>query len=297
MYEFVLRKESGPAAAVCRVDIQELLVTLVICFIAGTGAGIGTGFAGMSAVTVISPLLITFTGASTYEAVGIGLASDILASAVSARTYARHGNIDLKNGLLMLVPVLIMTVIGSLTASYMPDYSMGSLSILLTFLLGARFILKPVKKGKEPRHPNLYRLVILGCGIYIGFVCGFLGAGGGLMMLLILTTVLRYDLKTAVGTSVFIMVFTAAIGSVSHFVFGELPDLTLLIPCVIFTFLWSRLSSRIANRAKPETLNRITGLIMVALAVTTAILRFLNPENSVLADLRDFYDSISNFLQ
>ncbi len=48
------------------------------------GAGLGTGFAGMSAAAVISPMLITFLGMDPYEAVGIALASDVLASAVSA---------------------------------------------------------------------------------------------------------------------------------------------------------------------------------------------------------------------
>ena len=51
------------------------------------------------------------------------------------------------------------------------------------------------------------------CGMLIGFICGFVGAGGGMMMLLILTSVLGYELKTAVGTSVFIMAFTALTGS------------------------------------------------------------------------------------
>ena len=59
---------------------------LLICFVAGIGAGLGTGFAGMSAAAVISPMLITFLGLPAYEAVGIALASDVLASAVSAYT-------------------------------------------------------------------------------------------------------------------------------------------------------------------------------------------------------------------
>ena len=61
----------------------------MICFIAGLGAGLGTGFAGMSAAAVISPMLITFLGLPAYEAVGIALASDVLASAVSAYTYGK----------------------------------------------------------------------------------------------------------------------------------------------------------------------------------------------------------------
>ena len=57
---------------------MHLLYTFFICFLAGIGAGLGTGFAGMSAAAVISPMLITFLGMEPYMAVGIALASDVL---------------------------------------------------------------------------------------------------------------------------------------------------------------------------------------------------------------------------
>lgn len=55
-----------------------MLYKFIICFLAGIGAGLGTGFAGMSAAAVISPMLITFLGMNPYMAVGIALASDVL---------------------------------------------------------------------------------------------------------------------------------------------------------------------------------------------------------------------------
>ncbi len=63
-----------------------MLAKIFVCFFAGMGAGLGTGFAGMSAAAAISPMLITFLGMEAYQAVGIALASDVLASAVSARS-------------------------------------------------------------------------------------------------------------------------------------------------------------------------------------------------------------------
>ena len=64
----------------------DILIKILVCFLAGAGAGIGTGFAGMSAAAVIGPMLITFLGVPAYDAVGIGLISDVLASLVSAYT-------------------------------------------------------------------------------------------------------------------------------------------------------------------------------------------------------------------
>ena len=104
-------------------------------------------------------------------------------------------------------------------------------------------------------------------GVFIGFICGFVGAGGGMMMLLILTSVLGYELKTAVGTSVFIMTFTALTGAVSHFSLGDSPDILVMSLCVVFTFIWARITAKFANKAKPETLNRAVGIILVILGV------------------------------
>lgn len=87
------------------------------------------------------------------------------------------------------------------------------------------------------------------------------------MMLLVLTSVLGYELKTAVGTSVFIMTFTAFTGSVSHFALGGMPDLWVLLFCVLSTLLFARIAALIANKASAKTLNRITGIILIILGV------------------------------
>ena len=81
-----------------------MLIEFIVCFVAGIGAGLGTGFAGMSAAAVISPMLITFLDMPAYAAVGIALASDVLASAVSAYTYHKNKNLDVKNGLVYALP-------------------------------------------------------------------------------------------------------------------------------------------------------------------------------------------------
>ena len=88
-----------------------------------------------------------------------------------------------------------------------------------------------------------------------------------MMMLLILTSVLGYELKTAVGTSVFIMTFTALTGSISHFSFGDSPNLLVMGLCILFTFIWARIAAVFANKAKPETLNRAVGAVLVLLGV------------------------------
>lgn len=247
---------------------MKIFITVLVTFFAGMGAGLGTGFAGMSAAAVISPMLITFLGMDPYMAVGIALASDVLASAVSAYTYGKKKNLDIKNGLIMMATVLTFTVVGSYLASLLPSATMGSFSVIMTFLLGIKFIVRPVMTTKADMAKTSNRaLKSAVCGALVGFICGFIGAGGGMMMLLLLTSVLGYELKTAVGTSVFIMTFTALTGSVSHFAIGGAPEALPLALCVVFTFIWARIAAGIANRASAKALNRATGVILVVLGV------------------------------
>ena len=257
---------------------MDILYKILICFIAGAGAGLGTGFAGMSAAAVISPLLITFLGIEPYQAVGIALASDVLASAVSAYTYGKNKNLDIKNGSVMMASVLVFTFVGSFVSSLLPSAAMGGFSTVMTAFLGIKFIVKPVMTTREKsqnadKKTRFIKSIIF--GILVGFICGFVGAGGGMMMLLVLTTVLGYDLKTAVGTSVFIMSFTAFTGSVSHFALGGMPDIMSLVLCIVFTLAWALIAAKIANKASPKTLNRVTGVVLVIIGAVTAVFNYL----------------------
>ena len=251
---------------------------ILIYIIAGLGAGVGTGLAGLSAAAVISPMLITFLHFDPYEAVGIALASDVLASAVSAYTYGKNKNLDIKNGLVMLASVLVFTLVGSYIASLVPSGTMGNFSVFMTFLLGVKFIVRPVMTSKEKLAEKSARTKVIQsilCGVLIGFICGFIGAGGGMMLLLILTSVLGYELKTAVGTSVFIMAFTAFTGAASHMAIGGLPDMLALAVCVIATLVGARVSALFANKAEPKTLNRANGVVLAALGLAMILVKVL----------------------
>ena len=175
-----------------------------------------------------------------------------------------------------MLSVLLFTVVGSYVASLLPSATMGSFSVFMTFLLGVKFIVRPVMTTREDMmrvdaHKRLIQSIV--SGVLVGFICGFIGAGGGMMMLLILTSMLGYELKTAVGTSVFIMTFTALTGAVSHFMIGGAPDWTVWALCVVFTLLWARIAAVFANRAQPKTLNRATGVVLVVLGAVIMLFK------------------------
>ena len=257
---------------------MELFIKILVCFIAGAGAGIGTGFAGMSAAAVIGPMLVTFLGIPAYHAVGIGLMSDVLASLVSAWTYKKNGNLDIKRSVLLLISVLTMTAVGSYVASFLPEQTMsGTMQIAMIFI-GLRFLLKPVQHTKEQMAEQSKKSRItksIAGGAIVGFICGTVGAGGGMMLLFVLTSFLGYEMHMAVGTSVFIMAFTALTGGVSHLAVGGMPDIVSLVLCVAFTFIWARIAAVIANKASAKTLNRVVGVVMIATSIVILAVNYL----------------------
>ena len=142
----------------------------------------------MSAAAVISPMLIAFLNVEPYQAIGIALASDVLASAVSAYTYGKNKNLDIRNGVVMMATVMVFTAIASYLSSFVGSSAMGSFSTVMTMMLGIKFIVKPVMTTKEKmmavdKKTRIIQSVV--CGTVIGLICGFVGAGGGMMMLLI----------------------------------------------------------------------------------------------------------------
>ncbi len=256
-----------------------MILKVVICIIAGLGAGFGTGLAGLSAAAVIAPMLVTFLGVNAYEAVGIALASDVLASAASAYTYKKNKHIDVRNGIVMLISVLVFTFVGSYLASLLPQTAMGGFSMFMTLFVGLKFIFKPVLSAKESNKARSKRKAAIQsvvCGMVVGLICGFVGAGGGMMMLLLLVSVLGYEIKTAVGTSVFIMTFTAFTGAASHFVIGRgITDYVILALCIIFTLIGAILTARFANKVSAKVMNRMLGFGLTAMSIVMIIVKFI----------------------
>ena len=198
----------------------------MIVAIASALAGIGTGLVGLSAATAMVPLLIvlcpSFGGEhGAFMATAIALASDILGSAVTTAVYAKNKKIDLRHGWLIATCIIGMCTIGSIAAYFTRQAVLGSFSLFLCIAIGIRFLVKPDSKerpvkGGEVKLSAKEIAVSLFFGLTIGFGTGFFGSGGGMMMLIVFTAMLGYDRKTAVGTSTFIMTFTALIASVSH---------------------------------------------------------------------------------
>ena len=250
---------------------------IVLLIIAGLGAGIVTGLAGASAATIVTPLLVTFSSISAYAAITVSLIADVFASFFSFMTYRKHGNVDMKHGITLTIFACLGAFIGSYIASTIPDATLGSSSGMVTLMLGLNFVYKSFKAKKKgvakpkrrfEEHQGIASAIL---GSLIGLICGIVGAGGGIMILMILTSVLGYDTKVAIGTSVLIMTFTALTGGVSHFIhLSAIPWMEFAITSV-FAVIGAKLAAKFANVASEEVLLRIVGITFTTLAIVMII--------------------------
>lgn len=259
----------------------------IITVLASALAGIGTGLAGLSAATAMVPILIVLCPAfkdehGAFTATAIALASDIIGSAVTSFVYAKNKKIDLKHGWLLLTCIIAMCTVGSVAAYFTHQTVLGGFSLFLCVAIGIRFLVKPESKGHS--HSNgAVKLsakeiaVSLFFGLTIGFGTGFFGSGGGMMMLIVFTAMLGYDRRTAVGTSTFIMTFTALIASVSHImiepaILFEYWDYLLI--SVVTATVFSLVSAQFANKVSGKAVGYVTGAVLLVLGLSMIVINY-----------------------
>ncbi len=262
-----------------------MVIEIIVYFIGGLLAGIATGLVGLSAATIIAPLFATVLGMDVYLAIGVALASDVLASATSAYTYIKNKNILFnRKSVIFGIMVILFAAIGSYFSKDTNPYNLGSALNIFVAILGLRFIVFPVKEhhGQDRLMKQgkfvLFQAIIWGA--IIGMISGYFGSGGGLSMLAVLTMLLGYRLRHGVGTSVFIMTFTALIAASVHFVIGGVDVLPLAITCVA-AFIGANVASVFANKVSNKALNLTIGIFLLVFGITMIIVWYTSTSNNL----------------
>ncbi|MBU1129504.1 MAG: sulfite exporter TauE/SafE family protein [Nanoarchaeota archaeon] len=250
-----------------------ILFEMVVLLLAGIGAGIVTGLMGASAVTIAAPIMIIFLGYDAFIAIGISLAIDVFASAVTASVFYKHKRINIKPSIL----ILIFSVIGAFVGSYFSSYfSAGLLSKLVGFFVmfsGINLMRKGIRgevrffKDRFKNCTKKSRFLILSlAGLFVGLIAGIAGAGGGVTLLIILTFFLGYGIHTAIGTSVFIMMFIALSGSIGHIMYGSFRWYSFVVASV-GGIIGAYYTAKKANGLPEEKLNKIVGFVFFVLGL------------------------------
>lgn len=183
---------------------------------AAIGLSLGLIGGGGSIITV--PVLVYAIGVEPYEAVGMSLAVVGATSIVGAFLHWRRGNLRLKTGLIFGAAGIIGALIGSpLTRLLSPPVLMLTFAALMLFI--AVLMLRRKSSGdvaieSAKQAPSVWKAV--SAGFAVGVLTGFLGVGGGFLIVPALVTFGGLAMKDAIGTSLFVIFSNCAAGLIGH---------------------------------------------------------------------------------
>jgi len=262
------------------------LSTIFAALIAGCGAGVVTGLIGASAVTFAVPVLVMFSTLTAYQAIGVSLLTDVVASLVAAWVYHKHGRLRIRPALIIATAAATGAFLGSWVSTHLPDAHLGAITALIILTTGIRLAVRPQSllphESGKPRllmripvsEGTLHLIAGLIGGLGIGLFCGVSGAGGGISILFLLVYAMGFSPHEAIGTSVLVMAFTAAFGAAGHAAHETLPW-TLAALTAGGAVVGALAASFIANRCHERLLARVAGITFTVLAAVMLISRYI----------------------
>jgi uncharacterized membrane protein YfcA len=189
--------------------------------------GLSLGLVGGGGSILTVPILVYLFGTNPITATAYSLFIVGSTALVGGAFYYRKGEVDLKTGLIFAVPSFIGVY---LTRAYIvpnlpdPVFQMGSwavskpvliMLVFATMMLAASISMIKTKKEsiqKAALSPINRFLLIATEGLIVGGVTGFVGAGGGFLIIPALVVLVGLPMKIAVGTSLFIIAAKSLIG-------------------------------------------------------------------------------------
>ncbi len=238
-----------------------LILGLVLSALIGLSLGLIGG--GGSIITV--PVLVYVLGVEAHEAVGMSLAVVGATSLVGSFLHYRRGAVQLRTGLIFGVAGIIGALLGSpLTLLLSPAALMMAFAVLM---LTVGSLMLRTKASDERDQTDTKALIVwkaLMAGLGIGILTGFLGVGGGFLIVPALVMFGGSGMKDAIGTSLFVIFVNCVAGIVGHASQNHFDwNLTALVTVLAVT--GTIFGTLISHRVAPEKLQ--TGFAVFVLGV------------------------------
>ena len=273
------------------LPVAEIEINLLIILFFGFLVGFMSGLFGVGGGFLMTPLLI-FMGIPAATAVGTE-SVQILGSSVSgAIAHSRKKNIDYEIGAFLLVGGIFGSTIGVIIFNFLKEA--GNIDLIIKFLymlflaiIGSLMLIessislikekKFIKKEKRRRtfldylplkfkfrQSRIYISILLpiNVGIFVGFLASFMGVGGGFVMVPAMIYLFRMGTVTAIGTSLFQIVFVTLNVSILHATFNLTVDLILAIFLLIGGVFGAQYGSKYTSKFKGEQIRIFLAIIV-----------------------------------
>jgi hypothetical protein len=241
--------------------------------VVGLAAGYLSGQFGIGGGLVTTPAIRLLLGRPELVAVGTPLPVIVPTAIAGAVSYARRGFADVRAGVVLGLVGGACAVPGAWAATRVG----GSVVLLVTAAIIVWMALDMARLAARPRSADEEVaigtersgawLVVL--GVVAGVYSGFLGLGGGAIVVPSLVRYFGYSAKRAVGTSLVAVSLLAIPGSVAHYALGNV-DVGLAAALALGVVPGALLGARVTALARERTVRLGLAAVLFAVAVTLA---------------------------
>ena len=225
---------------------------------------------GGSILTV--PILVYFLGVDVREAVGMSLAVVGATSLFGAFLHYRKGNLEMRSGLTFGTAGIFGAFLGSpLTHLVTPKVLLLIFSVLMIVVAVSMFWRRKHAADETRREANIYKAVA--AGFAVGILTGFLGVGGGFLIVPALVFFGGLRMKQAVGTSLLVIALNCAAGLVGHLSYGVF-DLSLTFWVTALAIVGAVAGTILSHRFSAAALQKSFAFLVLGVAVFLLIKNF-----------------------
>ncbi len=233
--------------------------------------GLALGLFGGGGSILTFPVLVYVAGVSPASAVGSSLAIVGATSLTATAAHARRGRVRTRVGLLFGGAGIATSFLGARLTHLVPERALVYAFAALMVVVGGWMLLdrKPSEpNGSMAAEPRLALAVL--AGEAVGAVTGFLGVGGGFLVVPALVAFAGLDMRAAVGTSLFVIALNSAAGFLGHLDGGQL-DFALIGSLTVAAVLGAVIGERLARDISPKRLRRGFAALVVAVGCASAV--------------------------
>ena len=228
--------------------------------------GLSLGALGSGGSIVTLPILVYVAGVEPKAAVGMSMAVVGGTSLVGSYFHWRSGNFLLKPVLLFGATGIMGAYLGSTGTHLVSSSALMLLFSGLMLAIGVRLLAG--QQSVRPSAAICSPYLCIPSGIVVGLVTGFLGVGGGFVIVPALVWFARLDAKKAAGTSLGIIAVNSAAGLLGQlrYTHWNWPLTGTFLAC---SLIGMSLGIPIAKRAPERVLRIAFAIVVLAVAVAT----------------------------
>ncbi|HWV81457.1 MAG TPA: sulfite exporter TauE/SafE family protein [Hyphomicrobiaceae bacterium] len=284
------------------LPIAEMSANLFLFIGMGASVGFLSGMFGVGGGFLMTPLLI-FVGVPSAVAVGTEAAQIVASSVSGALAQWRRRNIDFKMGTILLAGGIFGSVFGVEAVKALRRVGQFDLFVILSYVamlgvIGTLMMIESINTIRQAQsgaatairqrgqHNWVHRLPLkmrfhrsklyisaippLMLGIFVGFLAGIMGVGGGFIMVPAMIYLLKVPTNVVVGTSLFQITFVTAATTILHATQNHTVDATLALLLIVGGVIGAQFGALAGQRLRGEQLRFLLAAIVLLVALRLA---------------------------